>query len=171
MSRIGLYALAAVVLVADQVTKHWAMEVHGAWPDGSRPIIPGFFSLTYVNNTGGAFGVFDSIRSGTAALAAASALAALAVIGYSIRARAMSALLGTALGLALGGAVGNLIDRVRLHYVVDFLDFHVGTHQWPVFNFADSAICVGVALLAIFYGRTPAKPRTDGGAPTAMPRG
>ncbi len=163
MTRPALYLLALLVLAADQATKSWVMHAHSAWPDiygnYTRDVIPGFFSLTYVNNTGGAFGIFDSVRSGTAALAVASAAAAAAIVGYTLRARGpMSPLFGTALGLALGGATGNLLDRVRLHYVVDFLDVHVGTHQWPVFNVADSAICVGVALLAICYGRTPAKP-------------
>ena len=163
MTRPGLYLLALLVLAADQLTKFWVVRAHWAWPDiygnYTRVVIPGFFSLTYVNNTGGAFGIFDSVRSGTAALALVSAAAALAIIGYTLRARRpVPPLLGAALGWALGGAVGNLVDRVRLHYVVDFLDVHVGVHQWPVFNLADSAICVGVALLAISYGRTPAKP-------------
>lgn len=157
MTRYGLYLLALAVLALDQATKHWAILAHGNWPDGSQPIIPNFFSFTWVNNTGGAFGIFDSVRLGTAALALASLLAAGAIILYSLRMRRLPPLLGVALGLALGGAVGNLIDRVRLHYVVDFLDFHVGVHQWPVFNIADSAICIGVALLAIHFGRAPAK--------------
>jgi signal peptidase II len=157
LTRYGLYLLALVVLAADQTTKHWVIQAHDTWPNGSQPIIPGFFSLTWVNNTGGAFGIFDSVRLGTAALALASVLAAAAIVVYSLRVRQMPAILGVALGLALGGAVGNLADRVRLHYVVDFLDFHIGSHQWPVFNVADSAICIGVALLMIFYGRTTAK--------------
>jgi signal peptidase II len=157
LTRLGLYLLAVLVFAVDQATKHWAMLSHQNWPNGSQPVIPGFFSFTYVNNTGGAFGVFDSARFGTDALAVASAVAAAAILVASVRLRRLPALLGVALALTLGGAVGNLADRVRLHYVVDFLDFHVAGHYWPVFNVADSAICVGVVLLALYSARAPAK--------------
>jgi signal peptidase II len=155
-----LYLLAALVVVADQWTKHWVAQAHWAWPDDTRPVVPGFFSLSYTENTGGAFSIFEDARFGTLALAFVSLAAAAAIIVYTLRARPpLPSVLGTALGLALGGAVGNMIDRVRLHHVVDFLLLYVGTHEWPVFNIADSAICVGVALLGVHYAGTPAQTR------------
>ncbi|MBV9848417.1 MAG: signal peptidase II [Armatimonadetes bacterium] len=155
MTRVGIYSLAALVLAADQITKHWVARAHRGWPltggDYSREVIPGFFSLTYAQNTGGAFSI---LQSSTLLLALASAAAALAIVIYTLRHRGpLPGLLAVALGGALGGALGNLMDRVRLHYVVDFLDLHVGAHQWPIFNVADSAICLGVALLALHYAR------------------
>ena len=63
--------------------------------------------------------------------------------------RAESSLLAVAIGLIIGGAIGNVIDRIRFGAVVDFLDFHVGTWHWPAFNIADSAICVGVAVMLL----------------------
>ncbi len=152
------YLLALLVFVADQLTKQWVLQVYPTWHGGdgdySRVLIPGFFSLVYVNNTGGAFGI---LPSGTGLLALAALIAAGAIVVYTFRARSpMPALLSVALALPLGGSVGNLLDRVRLHYVVDFLGVHVGPHYWPIFNVADSAICVGVALLAVYFWRQPA---------------
>lgn len=161
MTRRWLYSLAGLVLAADQATKHWVARAHWGWPNNgyvySRDVIPGFFALTYAENTGGAFSLFHDVRFGTAALGLASALAALAIVIYTLRTRSpLPTLLGLALSGALGGALGNLVDRARLGHVVDFLDLHVGSHSWPIFNIADSAICVGVALLALHYARTPA---------------
>ena len=84
----------------------------------------------------------------------------MAIVVYTVRApMPLPRLLGVALALPLGGALGNLLDRVRLGHVVDFLALYFGPHHtlpFPIFNLADSAICVGVGLLAIFYGRQPA---------------
>lgn len=157
MNRPAFYLLALLVLVADQLTKQWVLRAYPFWTGGdgiySRDLVPGFFSLTYVHNTGGAFGI---LPSGTQLLALAALIAAGAIVVYTLRTRPpMPRLLAVALALPLGGSLGNLLDRVRLHYVVDFLDVHVGAHQWPVFNVADSAICVGVALLALYFWRQP----------------
>lgn len=158
MSRYLLYLLAAIVLVADQATKQWVLHVYPTWPQTdvgySRDLIPGFFSLTYVNNTGGAFGI---LPSGTGLLALAALAAAIGIVVFTLRMpQVVSCQLALALALPLGGALGNLLDRVRLHYVVDFLDVHIGRlYQWPVFNVADSAICIGVALLALYFWRQP----------------
>jgi signal peptidase II len=158
LSRPAFYVLALLVLIADQLTKQWVLRVFPSWPDVqgsfSRDIIPGFFSLTYVNNTGGAFGI---LPTGTLFLALAALIAAVAIVVYTFRARPpLPLMLAVALALPLGGSIGNLLDRVRLRHVIDFLDVHIGTHQWPVFNIADSAICIGVALLALYFGRQPA---------------
>lgn len=167
MTRLGFYSLAGLVLVADQGTKHL---VAGAFqPGDSRVVLPGLFSLTFVRNTGGAFGI---LPAGTLGLAAAALLAAGAIIVYTSRLpRPLPRVLAVALALPLGGALGNFLDRVRLRYVVDFFDLHVGRHQWPVFNIADSAICIGVALLASYFWRQPLVPARDAaGAASPAPR-
>jgi len=148
------YLLALLVLAADQLSKHWVAGLF--LPGDSRDLLPGFFSLTYVRNTGGAFGI---LPAGTLALAVAALLAAVAIVVYVSRVKGpLPLLLAVALALPLGGALGNFADRVRLRYVVDFFDVHIGIHQWPVFNVADSAICVGVTLLAFYFWRQPLVP-------------
>ena len=157
MNRFTLYSLALLVLLADQISKTWIVAAHWHWPDEGRELIPGFFALTFNVNTGGAFGI---LPHGTLLLALAAAVAAVAIITYSVRApMPLPRLLGIALALPLGGALGNLLDRVRLGHVIDFLALYAGPNrqwQFPIFNLADTAICVGVGLLALFYGRQPA---------------
>jgi len=157
LNRFTLYALALLVFVADQASKAWVVRAHPFWPEEGREIIPGFFALTFSVNTGGAFGI---LPHGTLLLAAAAAIAAFAIVAYTVRARMpLPRLLGVALALPLGGALGNLYDRVSLGHVVDFLAAYAGPNrawQFPIFNLADSAICIGVGLLALSYGRSPA---------------
>lgn len=157
MSRFGLYSVALLVLMADQASKSWIVAVHWHWPEEGWELIPGFFALTFNVNTGGAFGI---LPHGTLLLALAAAVAAVAIVVYSVRApMPLPRMLGFALALPLGGALGNLLDRVRLHHVIDFLALYAGPdRQWqfPIFNLADSAICIGVCLLALYYGRQPA---------------
>jgi len=156
LSRYILYALALLIFLADQASKAWIVRAHQFWPEEGREIIPGFFALTFSVNTGGAFGI---LPHGTQLLAAAAAIAAIAIVAYSIRTRGpLPRLLGVALAMPLGGALGNLWDRVSLGHVIDFLDLHVGPNpawHFPIFNLADSAICIGVGLLALFYGKQP----------------
>ncbi len=138
-----------LVVILDQVTKYWIVSNFSMYE--ALPVIPGFFNLTYLTNTGAAFGILAGQETlwrqvffvGVAAVA-------LVVIGFMYRRlRAGSAWYGAALGLIAGGAVGNLIDRVRLGSVIDFLDVYIGAHHWPAFNVADSAICVGVAVFLV----------------------
>jgi len=155
-----LYGLALLVLLADQIAKAAVVRAHPAWTDGDRELIPGFFALTFSVNTGGAFGI---LPHGTLLLALAAAVAAVSIITYALRApMPLPRLLGFALALPLGGALGNLLDRVRLGHVVDFLSVYAGPDrrwQFPIFNLADAAICVGVGLLALYPGRQPAPAR------------
>jgi signal peptidase II len=135
------------VLFLDQWTKGLvtrSLEVHE-----SRPVFRDFFDLTYVRNTGAAFGLFASVDSSVKAifLNSIAIVVFLIVSGYALRSSHKSVRLQVGLALILGGAVGNLLDRVRFGYVVDFLDFSVSGHHWPAFNIADSAICIGVGLL------------------------
>src|SRR5580765_7284328 len=105
----------------------------------SVSVIDGFFNITYVRNTGVAFGIFSAISSPVKAilLSAFAALAAVLVVGYSLRTPLGKRLLHVALALILGGALGNLYDRLAYGYVVDFLEFYLRSHYWPSFNVAD----------------------------------
>src|SRR5687767_9536061 len=110
------------------------------------PVLGDYFRFTYVENRGAAFGL---LQDQTAFFVLVGVLV-IGVIAASYRYLPRSGLLlHLALGLQLGGAIGNLIDRVRQGYVVDFVDFGYHSNWWPVFNVADSAIVVGVALLAL----------------------
>ena len=140
--------LALAVLALDQWTK-WLVQEHLPLLV-SRPLIPGFLNLTHVENTGVAFGLFaargDLVR--TWVLAGVGILALVVVLIYFRRTPVEDRLLLTSLGLVLGGAVGNLLDRMMAGAVTDFIDFYVGTYHWHTFNVADSAITVGLILMA-----------------------
>jgi signal peptidase II len=151
---------AGAVLILDQVTK--AIALRRLAPGLPVPIIDGSFSLTLVMNPGLAFGMLSTMPEAWRWIVAALSVAALAVLGW-IGMRMVAAAgwwAHVALGLVFGGAVGNLIDRARFGAVVDFLDFYWQTWHWPAFNVADSAISVGVALLALHMLLAPAPPRS-----------
>jgi signal peptidase II len=140
-------AVAVVVLVLDQFTKHLVNRHIPRY--GLVRIIPGFFDLTNVRNPGAAFGFLAGAEGWwrTAFFITVSA-AALVVIAVLVR-KTSERLSLAAFSLIGGGAVGNLVDRVRFGEVVDFIDWYYGSWHWPAFNIADSAITAGVALLAI----------------------
>ena len=146
-------AITAVIVVLDWVTKQ--MVVARFALHESKPVIEGLFNLVYVQNTGAAFGIGANSGSGLVpALLTGGAIAiffAVAVIAF--RSPAGDLRLQVGLHLILGGAIGNLADRIRLGYVVDFLDFFImiggKARHWPAFNVADSAICVGIGLLIL----------------------
>lgn len=147
-------ALAGAVIAVDQWTKRLAEE--HLLESGVRSVpIPGtgdLLRLTYVENRGAAFGLLQN----QTLFFVLVGVVVIGVIAASYRYLPRSGvLMHLALGLQLGGAVGNLIDRVRQGYVVDFMDFGYRQNWWPVFNVADSAIVVGVALLALTYLRMP----------------
>lgn len=152
MSRKTKLALSwiAFIVVADQITK---LIVDRSMPlYHSIPVIDGLVSLTYIRNTGAAFGIF----SGSAAAFRLPFLIifSLVAIGFVVtmlrRLRADHTGLITGLSFILGGAIGNLVDRVAYGEVIDFLDFYYGRYHWPAFNLADSFITVGV-LITVFY--------------------
>ena len=144
-----LVALAVVLL--DQATKEW---VRGAFTlHESIPVVPGFFHLTYIRNTGAAWGMFSGQNLTLSLLAFAMLLV---LVFFRRKIMPPGRLHRIALGLLCGGIVGNLFDRLRLDYVVDFLDFFVRDWHWPAFNIADSAICIGVAIYML--GTLLAKP-------------
>jgi signal peptidase II len=107
-----------------------------------------FLNLVVVWNRGVSFGMFASAAALMPWLLSGLALAVVVALGFWLR-RVAHPLTGVALGLIIGGALGNVIDRVRFGAVVDFLDFHALGYHWPAFNVADSAICVGAALLLV----------------------
>ena len=141
------FLIAAMVLLLDRLAK-WAVASNIALRD-SVAVIPGFFHLTHVENTGAAFGLFAE----SAAQWKVGALVSFSVIALVIVSALLwkngHALSTTTIGLSLilGGATGNLWDRMMSGHVVDFLDFYVGSYHWPAFNVADSAIVIGAFLL------------------------
>ncbi len=141
--------LSLAVVVADQWSK-WLVEEHLP-PLASWVVLPGFLDLTHVRNTGVAFGLFAARGNlvGTLALTALG-LAAMAIIGlYFHRTPSNERLLLGSLSLILGGALGNLIDRLFSGGVTDFLDFYYGGYHFHTFNLADSAITIGICLMAL----------------------
>jgi signal peptidase II len=162
--------LMAVIVVSDQVTK-WLvdtrMELHE-----SRPLIDGLLSLTYVRNRGAAFGIMSDadLPYQSVFFSIVSLLALLAIVTYAWRTPVHSRLPQTALALIMGGAAGNVLDRARLGYVIDFVDAYWGTHHWPAFNVADSAISVGVSLLLLDILRSPAGDEDARSEPSAAAR-
>ena len=141
------YLLVSVgVIVLDQWTK-WLVELH--LPNHmTETLLPGL-NLTHVRNAGVAFGLFAS-DGGNGLLLTILGLAALGAVAlYFWFAPARDRWLLVALALVVGGAVGNLVDRVTSGAVTDFIDVYVGIHHWPSFNVADSAISVGIVLMAI----------------------
>ena len=157
--------VSAFVLALDQWTKLWieaSLEVHGR-----LPVVSGFFNLVHVQNTGIAFGLFPAGRelAGTVLLTLLG-FGALVVVSLYFRSTSeREPLLLLSLALVLGGAVGNLIDRILLRAVTDFLDVYVGTHHWPAFNVADSGVTVGIVLmLAHSFGPQAWRRSSTGGA-------
>jgi signal peptidase II len=143
--------LAVLILILDQLTKLGVLYGLNLQAIGDQVNILPFFSLTMVHNQGISFGLLTSGGLGRWLLVLFQFGMALLILDW-VRAQ-KSPWLGSSLGLIAGGAIGNGIDRFRLGYVVDFLDFS-GTHVFPwVFNIADSAICIGVALLVWYFVR------------------
>jgi signal peptidase II len=167
----GAYLLVSLaVLFLDQWTKGLitrTFDVHQ-----SSTVIANLFDITYVRNSGAAFGLFASVDSSLKAiiLNTVAVLVFLVVSGYALRTPHRSVRLQVGFALILGGAVGNLLDRVRFSYVVDFLDFSIGGHHWPAFNVADSAICIGVGLLFLDMLRSEEDQAVSAPAPDPGPR-
>ena len=139
--------IAVLVLMLDRIAK-WVIASNIALHD-SFVVIPGFFRLTHVENTGAAFGLFaeSAAQWKVGALVTFSVLALIVVSALLWRNGHSLSTTTIALSLILGGAMGNLWDRMMSGHVVDFLDFYVGSYHWPAFNIADSAIVIGAVLL------------------------
>lgn len=156
-----LLVVSGVTVIFDQITKLLiaAYLLYGQ----DIVIIPGFFNLTYAMNPGGAFGLFaqHSVFIRVLFLFVFSLVAVCLILFIYIDVPETHPMLANGLCLIFGGAVGNLIDRVRMGKVIDFLDVHIGDLHWPAFNVADSAICIGVAVFIyhVLFNRMPEKGR------------
>lgn len=136
-----ILCLSFLVALLDQATKYLVMQ--NLPLDAHAVLIPGLFNLSHVRNTGAAWGMMQGFNTGLVVL---SVVMLIVIIGFRRQFMIDTRLSRVVVGLMIGGIVGNLIDRIRLGFVVDFLDFHWKTSHFPSFNVADSAICVGVGL-------------------------
>jgi signal peptidase II len=139
---MSLLFIVFLIALFDQATK--ALIVQRMYLYDSIPVMPGIFSITRIHNSGIAFGLFPGMPD---VFKVVTAISVLIVFYFFLSTKPQTLLLTASCGLIMGGAVGNLIDRFRLGYVVDFIHFSF----WPAFNVADSAVTVGVTLLMISF--------------------
>ena len=146
---VVFFLIGLLILVADQLSKAW---IRVSLPEGQSLFEVGFFQITHVQNTGAAFGLFRGQTLILTIFAIISITVILVYVFVSYRRFSWldSMLSKLALGLVFGGIVGNLIDRLRLGYVTDFIDFGF----WPAFNIADSAVTVGVIIFVYYLLRS-----------------
>ncbi len=147
--------VALFITFSDQFTKQLVRD--GFFLGESRVVIEGFFNLTYVRNTGAAWGMFGGQNMWLSLLSIVM-LIVMVIFRRSFLSDTLAHRL--ALGLMIGGIVGNLLDRMRLGYVTDFADFYIGSSHWPAFNIADSGICIGVGIYVITSLRASKHPLT-----------
>jgi signal peptidase II len=148
----ALYAaIAVVIFLGDQGTK--ALVERSIPEHAVIPILPHCLNLTYTQNAGAAFGLFSGSPAAwkTALLVIVSAALLATVVGVVWRTRHLHWESGVGLALVLGGALSNLLDRIRVGRVVDFVDVYFRNYHWPAFNLADSAIVVGAGFLVLHY--------------------
>ncbi len=142
-----LLTVSVLVIGIDQASKLYinkVMELHS-----SITVVQNFFNITYMRNKGAAFSFLSNFSYRIPFFILVSLIAITVIVSVLYKLRPDQKFAAVSLSLILSGALGNLIDRVRLGEVIDFLDAHWYEHHWPAFNVADSAICVGVFLLAI----------------------
>jgi signal peptidase II len=147
--RITYHLLSLSILALDQLTKDLIVSRMTLY--SSVPVVPGVFHLTLVTNRGALFGLLHDLPDPyrVVLFTAVPILAILLVLTFQYRTATGEAGTQAGLALILGGALGNLADRLRLGYVIDFLDVFVGDLHWPAFNIADASICIGVGLLIL----------------------
>lgn len=148
-----LWLMLVIIVAADQITKSWvaASIPAGGWRSGEAgsvvTVIPDFFYLIHVFNTGAAWSMFSGY---SAALGVIGLIAVAAIFIFRRVFQLERPAMQWIFGLLCGGILGNVIDRFRFGHVVDFIDLHFGSYRYPTFNIADSAICVGVFLYVIW---------------------
>jgi signal peptidase II len=137
------------ILLLDQWTKYLIVQRLLLYQ--KVEVIQGFFNLVHVRNTGGAFGIFGGEKGGLGSILflVVSLIAIGAILFLFIKIGEDKKTLALSFSLVLGGAIGNLIDRLQYGEVIDFLDFQLSSTHWPAFNVADSAICIGIGLMAL----------------------
>jgi signal peptidase II len=144
----GVFAVVSIVF--DQWTKVMAREVlRPLDPYHPKVVIDGFFKLRYSENQGVAFGMLQNMTGGRVVLTLMAVAAFALVLYYLRKSESQATRLHVALGLVGGGAIGNLIDRMMYGRVTDFIVWHVKDHEWPAFNIADAALCIGVGLMVL----------------------
>jgi signal peptidase II len=153
-NRYSWFGVSAVIVALDLYTKHLVQQ---AFAHGERLSMTSYFELVRFHNEGAAFSFLADAGGWQKWFFTAVSIIAIVVITYLIIKHSTQKLFCWGLALVLAGAIGNLYDRVTLGYVVDFLYFHINDLYWPAFNVADSAICVGVALLLWDSFKQPAK--------------
>jgi len=156
-----LLLVSLVVLAFDQATKLYIDSRFALYE--SVTVLENFFHITYVRNKGAAFGILADNAFRVPFFITVASIAAVGIFWYLHKLGKGQKLHVLALSLVFSGAVGNLIDRIRLGEVIDFLDVHWYQHHWPAFNVADSAICVGVSLLLLDMWRQESAKRKTGG--------
>jgi signal peptidase II len=142
------YLIVLVVFISDQMSKLWVQRTL-IFSGPSRPILGNAFLLTLTQNTGGAWGL---LPKGNMLFIVFALLAVVALLLAYHNMKSVDLFVGAAFALALGGALGNLLDRLRYGYVVDFFEARI--IHWPIFNVADSAITLGIVLLLIHFARS-----------------
>jgi signal peptidase II len=145
-----LLLISALVIVLDRVSKLW-VKAH-IKSGHAIVVIPNIFRITHVLNTGAAFSLFEGAKSPNTvryALIGFSVVAVIAVLAAMWKTGRQLTLMSVPLALILGGALGNLYDRIRYAYVIDFLEVHIVHYHWPDFNVADSCIVIGACLLLL----------------------
>jgi signal peptidase II len=144
-----LVLVAGIVVLLDQVTKLWVDKTMRVYD--TQVIIPGFLDLYYIRNTGAAFGFLSGSQAGFRLpffiLVSIVAVGIILFLFHKLEDSEVT--MPLALSLVLGGAIGNLVDRIRLGEVIDFVLLHYKAFRWPAFNVADIAITVGVFLLIL----------------------
>jgi len=154
---LRLVVFTGLVVLADQVTK--ALIFAYLPYHQSITVVPGFFDITHIHNPGGAFGLMANMSETlrTIVFLLASSLAVGLIFYFYIKTPPSYVFLAVGFALIFGGAIGNLIDRVRLGIVIDFIDVYIGDYHWPAFNIADSAITVGIIIFGyhILFKKMP----------------
>ena len=146
---VRFFVILILVVISDQLSKLWILQNFALYD--STVIIPGLFNLTFLRNTGAAFGMF----AGQPALYRQLFFITMAVVALVViilmqrKLGPQNSWYTISLAFISGGAVGNLIDRIAYGSVIDFLDVYIGSHHWPAFNIADSGITVGVCIFLI----------------------
>jgi signal peptidase II len=160
----------ALSLGLDQWTKALARtHLRPLGPYTPKVVIDGFFNLRYSENPGVAFGMLQQMPGGKFVLTALAVAAIVLVLLYLRRTDPEATRLHVALGLVGGGALGNVIDRISYGRVTDFIVWHVKSHEWPTFNVADAALCIGVGLMMLdmIANRPPTASSSSSSQPSA----
>ena len=151
-----ILSICCLIVAADQVTK-FLVRAH-MQPGDLVPVVPNFFNISHVTNTGAAWGILSGFSN---VLIVLSIVVLVLLVGFRRHFLTDTLMHRAATWLMIGGIVGNLIDRVRLGYVVDFVDLYWGRRHFPSFNVADAAICVGVGIYILSQSRREAEVKPD----------